>query len=88
MKCKECKSCCYGWFPSKPNKYVCIGVKEPFVIDDIDAECTEYPEKNKDIVVPKMTLTYLSEQEIRDIYNAIRTLEAIKQRGVLNEQPN
>ena len=48
MKCKDCEACRKGFFESKPKAYVCTGVKEPFVIDDIDAECTEYPEKNKD----------------------------------------
>jgi hypothetical protein len=45
MKCKECTSCRLGFFKSQPNSYVCIGVKEPFVILDIESECTEYPEK-------------------------------------------
>ena len=42
MKCKACSSCRKGYFESKPDKYVCIGVKEPFVISNIDNECTEY----------------------------------------------
>lgn len=42
MKCKECNACHKGWFESKPDAYVCIGVPEPFVIDDINVECTEY----------------------------------------------
>lgn len=45
-KCKDCDSCSKGFFKSKPNDYVCIGVKEPFVIADIDSYCTEYPEDN------------------------------------------
>ena len=48
MKCKDCNACHKGYFQSKPEDYVCIGVYEPFVIDNIDNECTEYPEKNKD----------------------------------------
>lgn len=47
MKCKECDSCRKGFFESQPDAYVCIGVKEPFVIRDINHECTEYPEKNE-----------------------------------------
>lgn len=31
---------------SKPNDYVCIGVQEPFVINDISQKCTEYTAKN------------------------------------------
>ena len=44
MKCKECECCKKGWFKSKPDAYVCTGVKEPFVIEDINIECTEYNE--------------------------------------------
>jgi hypothetical protein len=42
MKCKDCRSCKKGWFKSEPDQYVCIGVKHPFVISDINKECTEY----------------------------------------------
>ncbi len=42
MKCIECNACRQGYFESRPLAYVCIGVKEPFVIDDINSECTEY----------------------------------------------
>ena len=48
MKCRDCDCCHKGWFPSKPDAYVCIGVKEPFVISDINWECPEYPEKRKE----------------------------------------
>ena len=46
MKCKECSACRKGWFPSKPNDYVCIGVAKPFVIENVNAECTEYEVEN------------------------------------------
>ena len=42
MKCRFCNCCHQGWFPSKPDAYVCTGVKEPFVIGNIDHDCTEY----------------------------------------------
>lgn len=42
MKCSECAACRKGWFSSRPNNYVCTGVKEPFIIKDINQECTEY----------------------------------------------
>lgn len=48
MKCKDCNACEKGFFKSKPDAYVCIGVSEPFIIKDINNECTEYPEKNKE----------------------------------------
>ena len=48
MKCKDCDACHKGYFKSKPYDYVCTGVCEPFVIKNIDKECTEYPEKNKE----------------------------------------
>lgn len=51
MKCKDCKCCEKGWFKSRPNEHVCIGVKVPFVIDNINAQCTEYPEYRDDISI-------------------------------------
>ena len=45
MKCRDCDCCRLGYFKSSPSKYVCTGVKNPFVINDINVECTEYPEK-------------------------------------------
>ena len=41
MKCKECDACTLGYFKSRPFSYVCIGTKEPFIVDDINQECTE-----------------------------------------------
>ena len=46
VKCKDCNYCKKGWFKSSPELYVCIGVKHPFVVDDINVDCTEY----KDVV--------------------------------------
>ena len=46
MNCKDCDSCKKGFFKSKPEKYICTGAKEPFVIEDINLQCTEYPDKN------------------------------------------
>lgn len=45
MKCIECDSCKKGWFTCHPDNYVCTGVKEPFIIPDVNKECYEYPEK-------------------------------------------
>ena len=53
MKCKDCNSCTLGYFKSKPFDYVCIGVKEPFVITNINRECTEYPEIREEPVYVK-----------------------------------
>lgn len=42
MKCKDCLACVKGFFKSQPDKYVCIGVPEPFVVNNIDSYCSEY----------------------------------------------
>lgn len=42
MKCKDCECCKKGWFKNRPDDYVCTGVKHPFVIENINRECTEY----------------------------------------------
>lgn len=53
MKCKNCDACHPvirdvwnpdGYWDLK-TIYQCWGVQEPFEIADIDAECSEYPEK-------------------------------------------
>ena len=47
MKCRNCSCARKGYFASLPEEYVCIGVKEPFVIHDYqNAECTEYKDEN------------------------------------------
>ena len=42
MICKDCNSCVVGWIKNRPDEAWCIGVKHPFPISDINAECTEY----------------------------------------------
>lgn len=43
MKCKDCSYAMRGYFKSVSDAYVCIGVKEPFIIDNYpDAECIAY----------------------------------------------
>ena len=43
MKCKDCDCAKRGYFQSRPDAYVCIGVQEPFVIENYpNAECTQY----------------------------------------------
>lgn len=41
-KCKDCDYAVKDFFKCEPGKYVCIGVKEPFVITDINTECNQY----------------------------------------------
>jgi hypothetical protein len=64
MKCKECNNCqeviLVKW-SNKHNRFVqenvhkCFGVKEPFIINNINVECTEYSEyKNK--IVKNVTI--------------------------------
>lgn len=50
MKCRDCDYKMKGFFACEPDKYVCIGVKEPFVIEDTNVECTEYPEKREEVI--------------------------------------
>jgi len=48
LKCRNCSACKQGFFKSKPDKWVCTGIPEPFIVDDINVSCTEYPENKKD----------------------------------------
>ena len=52
MKCRDCYSAQKGWFKSLPDAYVCIGAKEPFIIDNYpNAECTEYKDKKDSVTI-------------------------------------
>ena len=84
MKCKDCDCCKIGWFKSKPESYVCIGVKEPFIIANINNECTEYPEKNYSCMTSaKINHVYIFGKQKPDAYkqpkaDTKRIAEAIK----------
>lgn len=52
IKCKDCSSCHKGYFKSQSDEYICIGVKEPFVISNYtDAGCTVYKDKKDSTVI-------------------------------------
>ena len=81
MKCKDCDACHKGYFKSKPDDYVCIGVCEPFVISNIDNECTEYKDLKEsesgifsaslwsDQVYKSRVFSFNEENLLRDIAN-------------------
>lgn len=71
MKCRECNSCKKGWYKSRPDEYVCIGVKNPFVIKDINVECTEYPEKRNEVTIMNTAEMWLKAQEDGKFYHCI-----------------
>lgn len=62
MKCKDCAYAVKGFFNCYPDKHVCIGVKEPFVINDINVECTEYPE-NRDSKISYINTSTIKKPE-------------------------
>ena len=69
MKCKDCDYAVKGFFACKPEKHVCIGVKEPFVIEDTNVECTEYPEiRERQISVSKAKYATLVEPKPAKAY--------------------
>lgn len=50
MKCRDCDCAKRGYFKSAPDAYLCIGVKEPFVISNyVDTECV-YKDKQNNVV--------------------------------------
>lgn len=42
MQCKECSACVKKFYTNNVYVHMCNGVPEPFVIDDIEQECTAY----------------------------------------------
>lgn len=47
LRCVNCNACVDKWLSKDDNKPVCIGVPEPFYIDDINQKCVAYPGKKK-----------------------------------------
>lgn len=68
MTCRECDCSKRGYFASKPDAWVCLGVQEPFVIENMDRECTEYQHKRQQKVYKKnpVTLNYGLVMRFRD----------------------
>ena len=78
MKCKECDCCrevpLTRW--SSTNKcyttnYVheCFGVKEPFIIYDIDSECTEHPDHNNKTITIEDAINHFKYGISHDIFS-------------------
>ena len=67
MKCRDCEHCKLGWFAHRPSNYVCVGVKEPFIIDNINRQCTEYPEK-RDVISVESAIAHFKYGIDHDIF--------------------
>lgn len=74
MKCRHCNCCHRGWFPSRPDEYVCTGVKEPFVIENIDHDCTEYISKAEEINPEIVRCPYCNESYYQELYKTTTCL--------------
>lgn len=85
MKCKDCGSCKKGWFPSKPYDYVCIGVKEPFMINDINKECTEYEDKRDMTGIEYVCKNFTKEGIIKQIIDSSIISPCIEDFGIETE---
>lgn len=62
MQCKDCPCNVKGFFQCEPDADVCIGVKEPFIIQDLNVECTEYPEMREE-KISIVTVSTIKEPE-------------------------
>ena len=71
MKCKDCDCCHKGWFPSDPDAYVCIGVKVPFIIDNIHVDCTEYVDRAKSGKVEVVRCPYCNESYYQELHRTM-----------------
>ena len=88
MKCKDCKACKKGWFSSDPDNYVCIGVKEPFAINDINAECTEYKDKHYITGIEYVCKNFTKEEIIKQIIDSSIISPCIEDFGIETELSN
>ena len=54
MKCRDCDYKMQGFFACEPDKYACIGVKEPFILGNLNEECPAYPEYRDNVSAVKV----------------------------------
>lgn len=87
MKCKDCESCEKGWFSSNPDEYVCIGVPDPFVIDDVNTECTEYEDKRDMTGIEYVCKNFTKEEIIKQIIDSSIISPCIEDFGIETEHP-
>ena len=88
MKCKDCKACKKGWFSSDSDEYVCIGVKEPFVINDVNTHCTEYEDKRDMTAIEYVCKNFTKEEIIKQIINCSIISPCIEDFGIETELSN
>lgn len=95
MKCRDCKNAIRGYFKSVPEAYVCIGTKEPFMIDDFpNNECRVYkdtkelhdePKTEADIRAKELNLfaNWVYEKYNKDLTDYVEwyLAEQLKQKG-------
>jgi hypothetical protein len=79
MKCRECDACIKGFWASQPESYICIGVPEPFVVTNRDAECPAYP-KNRGTKVCKYC------DKMDELYGDFRGLSVVDDMHTLRLQ--
>lgn len=85
MKCRDCTSRKKGWFSSNPNEYVCIGVKEPFTINNINAECTKYEDKCDMTGIEYVCKNFTKEEIIKQIIDSSIISPCIEDFGIETE---
>lgn len=74
MKCKDCGCCHKGWFKSQPDAYVCTGVKVPFVIDNINHNCTEYTDRAASNKIEVVRCPHCDESYYQELYSTTTCL--------------
>lgn len=91
MRCKDCRCCHKGWFPSKPDAYVCTGVKVPFVIDNIYHDCTEYPDRAASNKVEVARCPYCDDSYYQELYSTTTCVYSptiYKDGEIISKKPN
>ena len=82
MKCRDCECAKRGYFKSVPYAHVCIGVKEPFVIENINEDCRLYKEKQAKMQMDKEklkeSLIDYFKYEMRQIGNSDYSIDNIR----------
>ena len=91
MKCKNCKCCKKGHLSNRPDDYVCTGVKVPFIINDINRDCTEYDYLAASNKIEIIRCPHCGESYYQEMYRTTTCLYApaiYKNGELISKNPN
>ena len=69
-KCKNCSALVKGFIKEHPNDYACIGMAEPFIVDNLNKSCPMFQSATKNSTIDEYS------ERIKGIITNIQSLKS------------